>query len=330
MNQRADDEGPAQTLAAVPSLAVIEHAGPRPSDTEPRSAGVARGGDRLSVIADREDETEFGPVQSPATDDGRAVAPFSQEEVEAAIAGTPDGMLDATAPADATPRSVDDAMPEGDPTSALGEGDAKEPRRRRRARLVEDAGEEEDAVARLTPMIRHLAALTKDLSEAQRTVGTLTAERDLLRRQLTERPAAVLPVEDGETAAARPGKEARIEAKLEAKAAKQAERVIGIVDTEPVPTPEDLVTRAQEAGRRRRLIALGLIGALAAVFLIGRAMEVDVGQYISKDGVTGIPYFGLVFQLLIVGFMMFRIVRVGGKARDWLFPAPEEPKRRRR
>lgn len=201
--------------------------------------------------------------------------------------------------------------------------DAKErlERRRRRQRGVDDEGDEGDPYAGLGPMVRHLWTMTKELSEAQRTVGRLTAERDLLLQQLgDDRAVPVLTPSTLETGPARPNKEARTAAKL-------VERTGGAA---PVPTPEELAAMAEAAGRRRRFIAGGILLALIAAIWIGSLMDVPIGEYLSKGGLSTIPGFGAVFQILIVGFLLFRVVKVSGKAGNWLFPSAEEPKRRRR
>lgn len=210
-------------------------------------------------------------------------------------------------------------------------------------------GEAGGADGSLEPMVRHLCALTKEIAEAQRTLGKLSAERDALRREVGELQATPPLLTDGQGESLRLGKEARLEARavklaeraivaepvptpkeirLEAKAAKQAER--GIVD-EPVPTPEELRTRAQAVGRRRRMIALSVIGAIGLTIVVWRLMGwASPVSDASKRGLTGIAYIGPFMNIVIGGFLIYRIVRVGSKAGNWLFPSAEEPRRRRR
>lgn len=191
-------------------------------------------------------------------------------------------------------------------------------RRRRRQRGVDEEGEEGDPYAGLGPMVRHLSAMTKELSEAQRTVGRLTAERDLLRQQLGDDE---VPSIGSEAGGARPNKEARM-------AAKQAERgnLNGTSEIDP-----DLLNRAAQVGRRRRMIALGVLCVLVGTMVVWRvAGWPSPIDDVSKRGLTGIAYIGPFMNLLIGGFLIYRLMRVGGKAGGWLFPSAEEPKRRRR
>lgn len=285
------------------------------------ASGVATGNRRLASTAAPADGGGPNVAEPPSGPDESATVPQLGGEVTSA--GAIDGVIELPVPTVDGEPAASAPTPAGEPEAADGGAEGKEPRRRRRSRAVDEEGEEGDAFAGLSPMVRHLSAMTKELSEAQRTVGRLTAERDLLRRQLADRQGVPISLVDGENGNIRPAKEARIEAK----AAKQTERANGL---EPMPSPEDLVSRAQLAGRRRRLIALGVVASLVAAILIGRAMDVAVGEYLTKQGLDGIPYFGLVFQVLITCFMVYRVVRVSGKAKGWLFPTPEEPKKRRR
>lgn len=271
------------------------------------------GGDAADGAVDRPDQGD-GPDQGVDAPDGAASA-----DDEAALGDLDGGSGDEVS-------SEEERHDEEQPgTVVTGSGSSLTPdaqdrleRRRRRQRGADEEGDEGDLYAGLGPMVRHLWTMTKELSEAQRTVGRLTAERDLLLQQLGD--DRVLPIGSAEAGGTRPNREAR-------QAAKQAERANA---GGPVPTPEELATRAAEAGRRRRLIALGILVTIAAAIWIGRAVHVPVGDYLSKGGVTGIPYVGIVFQVFLAGFLLFRVVRVGGKAGQWLFPSAEEPKRRRR
>lgn len=274
--------------------------------------------------------------------------------------GAPDGIPGAT---NAMP-AIDQAPPPGHEgharraTSPVLEGKGEESRKRRRLATDEGGGEGE-ALAGFGSMVRHLSLLTKELTEAQRTIGTLMAEHDLLHRQLIDagtipvslaervgtrsgRAARVgaqaavgaLPTVVGEDRDGRTRKEARLDAKIvtqdersKARAAKEVERS-GI--DEPKLSPEEYATRAQEAGRRRRRIALTVFVALAALIWLGGAMEVPVGDYLSRGGLAAAPVVGPLFQVMLVGFLVFRFVRVGGKARQWLYPSADPSQKRRR
>jgi hypothetical protein len=272
-------------------------------------AGAAgQGPDWVALPRSREGEADgfeaVGEVLAPP--------PPTEEAEGAATGGSDDVSTDVGRLGDDEAGGVTaDAVPASD-------GRDRSERRKRRSRGVDEEAEDGDPLAGLGPMVRHLAAMTKELSEAQRTVGRLTAERDLLRQQLGD--DGMLPTGSAEAVGARPNREAR-------QAAKLLERT---GDAKPAPTPEELAAMAEAAGRRRRFIALGVLVAIAGAIWIGRMLEVPVGEYLSKNGLAKIPYLNSVFQILLISFLLFRVVRVGGKAGSWLFPSPEEPKRRRR
>ncbi len=172
----------------------------------------------------------------------------------------------------------------------------------------------------LAPMVQHLGSMTKELTESQRTVGRLIAERDALRKQVSEMNG--VPFELPEENEIRIAKVARVEAR----AIKQAER-----SAEADDTPEgDPTARAAAAGRRRRLIALAVVVVLASGFYWADMQGWNLGDFLSKGGLSNIDYVGPLFNVLIAGWLIYRIARVGGKGARWLFPEPEEPGRRRR
>ncbi|MDP9365101.1 MAG: hypothetical protein M3Q10_12895 [Chloroflexota bacterium] len=205
---------------------------------------------------------------------------------------------------------------------------------RERARRLQQAAEEAVATvdgeagdprtALMMPLVRHMALMTRELNEAHRALGQLGAERDALRREIAElKGLSVSEAADG-SLRVHPNKEAR----MEAKAAKQAERLAIVPPAEIEP---ELDQRAAEVGRRRRLIALGVLGLIVLVAVAVRMMfpGVDYGEF-GKQGLQNIAFVGPLFSLLMGGFLIYRIVRVGGKARGWLFPEPEKPRKRRR
>jgi hypothetical protein len=180
----------------------------------------------------------------------------------------------------------------------------------------------------LGPMFRHLNAVTLQLAEAHRVVGRMMAERDAYQRQLAELQGLPVPVPEDDPF--RPKREARAdvkEARAEAKAAKQAERATG---TELAVIDPELLTRAEEVGRRRRLIALGLLAVIGIAAAIGWQMNIDFPDSLSREDLGRIAFLGPVFQIFIAGWFIYRIARIGGKGARWLFPEPEKQRKRRR
>ena len=169
-------------------------------------------------------------------------------------------------------------------------------------------------------MIHHLRAMTKELTNAQRTIGRLVAERDALRKQVVELDG--VPFELPEDNAIRIAKEARVEAR----AIKQADR-INVLETPPDVDP---AIRAADAGRRRRRIAAAIVLVLLASFYWADMQGWNLGDFLSKGGLSSIAYIGPFFNVFLVGWLLFRVARVGGKGARWLFPEPEDPGRRRR
>lgn len=347
------NERPAQTVPSHPPVAK------RPDDE--------RGGTAIGSIA-----TADAPAGARSPDESVTAGPLAHLDVDEGVTMA----SDPPSPPGEEGHAERATMLASKPDAAVDSAEGNEARRRRRQRATEEDGDGGDAVVGLSSMVRHLATMTKELSEAQRAVGSLTAERDLLRQQLADR--GVTPILLGEGEGTRRAKEARHEAKaarqaersvgdetvlsgesegirppgeeahilatptltsngvsirpakqarLEARAAREAER---FGSDEPVLSPEEYATRAEKAGRRRRRIALGLFAALAAAIWAGQALHVPVGDYLSKGGLPALPYVGVVFQILLVGFLIFRLVRVGGKAGQWLFPSAEPQQKRRR
>lgn len=298
--------------------------GTAPAEASPRLAlGAARPISPASstVATPRSGEEMLDEVDSTVGEDRAEGRPVATSGVTVEAAGQ-NGATEADGPA-AGVDSVDQATATGAPTGpvafAVAEVRDRGDRRKRRQRTADDEGEDGDPLAGLGPMVRHLSTMTKELSEAQRTVGRLTAERDLLRQQLGEEGAGASG--SVETTNGRPNKEARV-------AARQAARGN---PSDPAEIDGELAIRAAEVGRRRRMIALGVLGALVATMAIWRLMGWPSPiEDVSKRGLTGIAYIGPFMNILIGGFLIYRLVRVGGKAGGWLFPSAEEPKRRRR
>jgi len=211
---------------------------------------------------------------------------------------------------------------------------SKEERAAEKARRRQQAAEEaitgvDEHSAVVVPVIRHLNTVTKELALAYKTIGHLTAERDGFRRQVYQLQGLPLPEEAAATAARAREKEGRAEAKearLEARAMKQAERT----GVDPTLTPEELAAQLQQTARKRRMIAGGVMLVLVFAFILARRVDSGFFEHVGKQGLTVIPFIGPLMSIFLAGFLIYRIARVGSKAKDWLFPSMEQPRKRRR
>jgi hypothetical protein len=339
---------------AVASVATAVEERPVPSTGEPEAASAARTAPaaeaRPGGRADPEGSDEQAPRDDAVGENGMTVA--------ASISG-PAGQEDGAEPAAATSGEA-----------AAGSNGSEPRRRRRPRLLVEGGDEGEGVAVHaptvrflavvakeMNEAQRSLELVTaeRDRLRQQLTEAGLTPVVDVepvsavpvrvVRREAAvaapagtgEAPAAAGEVE-GDQLDTDPRREAKLaertkraeelqRVRAEAKAAKQAERAGA--DQEEF-SPEELATRAEEAGRRRRRIALVVVLVAFAALSIVRAMDIPVGEYLSKGGLAATPIVGPLFQLMIVGFLLNRIFRVGGQARGWLFPTGEPSKKRRR
>lgn len=196
-------------------------------------------------------------------------------------------------------------------------------RARKRQQAAEGAIEDaDDSNPALGPLVRHLNTVTKELALAYRTIGIVTAERDAYRRQVYELQGTPVPAADD---APQPNRDARQVAKTQIKLARLEARGI---DTSL--TPEELEEQMRRTARRRQIIAVAVLATLAIGFVVANQMGYDVGQNFSRGSLASIAYIGPVINIFLVGFILFRIVRVSTNARRWLFPNAESSRKRRR
>ena len=192
----------------------------------------------------------------------------------------------------------------------------------------------EDGMVPIAPFVRYVNTLTREVGELQRTVGQVSAERDLLQRQVYQLRG--LPVPD--ELMVRPGKEAKKDAKAEvvasrqelrqdrqegraeAKAAKSGERATLVDGTEIDP---DLVDRTLRMGRRRRLIALAVIALIGAGFYFGGRMGFETSGGFSRSSMANMAYVGQFVQIFLALWILYRIGRIGSKGVRFLFPSEE-------
>jgi len=197
-------------------------------------------------------------------------------------------------------------------------------RARRRQQAAEVGIEEpgESAVS-LGPVLRHLNTVTKEMALAYRTIGVLTSERDSFRRQVYELQG--LPVPEDETRRTNSTRAETKDARAEARLVKQAERA----GDEPALSEEEMAEKLRAMVLRRRMIALGAIATLAVIYAIGKLNSYDWSSF-SRDSLAKVQFVGPLFQVFLIGFVVYRVARVSGKAGRWLFPGDQLPKKRRR
>lgn len=202
-------------------------------------------------------------------------------------------------------------------------------RARRRQQVVGEAIDGEDKNPAMGPIIRHLNTVTKELTVSNRMVGQLTAERDAFRRQVFELQGLPLPEEQTARQEKAHGsgtgnRESRMEARAEAKQARQEAH-----GEEPSLSPEEVAAHLRKMARRRRLIAVVALGVIAVLYVVLNQRGFDWGSF-SRDSFASIAFIGPFFQVFLIGFVFYRMIRVGGRAGKWLFPGDDELKRQRR
>lgn len=194
-----------------------------------------------------------------------------------------------------------------------------------------------EVVGLVAPLVRHVNTVTEQLNEAQITVGRLMAERDALRARLAEAEGvsvdeiAVMTLQepggDGDAASRRLQ---RIEARQVASPGEEKKpnplRPVGIM-LGFVPEADSFDGLKRMARRRQLFAAVVLVAAFTAM-RIATANGVEFDN-MSRDGLADLQYVGSIFQIFIIAWMLYRIVRVSGKGVSWLFPDPNGRKRRR-
>lgn len=316
------------------------------ADPAEEGTGASAGGSTAQVSAATESSTEastwsVGWSADAAAFDGQeddarqlvadvAVADPDDEQI---VGAEPDSGVDQEAGSEAAGETA------GDGVAAVGGGEktgrsrgSKEERvaeRSRRRQLAMDEGGEEgdDKSTPMMPLVRHLNTVTKELALAYRTIGQVTTERDMLKRQIYEIQGLPTPEEE-ETATTRANSNrgTRQEARAEVKLARAEAR-----GAEPSLSPEEVAEKLRKLVWRRRAIALGGLALLAAIYVaLPSMLDNFTWENFSRDSFANIAYVGSIFQIFLIGFVIYRIARVGGKAGRWLFPGDELPRKRRR
>lgn len=194
-----------------------------------------------------------------------------------------------------------------------------------------------EVAAMVAPLVRHVNTVTDQLNDAQITVGRLMAERDALRLRLAEAEGVsveevarlgLTATDDGDPSGRRLQ---RIEAREFATHADERKkpnplRPVGVA-LGFVPA-EETFDGLKRMSRRRRIFVASLLAVVTAAILFARSAGMDFGK-VSRDSLADIAFVGPFFQAVLMGWMAYRIVRVGSKGMGWLFPDPNGRKKRR-
>jgi hypothetical protein len=203
---------------------------------------------------------------------------------------------------------------------------------------------------------RHLNMMVQQLETAHRVIGRVAAERDVLRQQLADLQGT--PVEAIAVTSLDQTKSRRSRAKAgqsadrsESPADRSESPVEGIAVSVPGPT-EDRRSRATDsdepsppsglarlnyfsvediavARKRRQMFALALLVVLVGLWVAGRMGALQVPSNLSRESLAQLPLIGELMTYFLAGWILFRIVRVGGKGIKWVFPAEDQKRRRR-
>ena len=210
---------------------------------------------------------------------------------------------------------------------------------------------------------RHLNMMVQQLETAHRVIGRVAAERDVLRQQLADlqgtpvEAIAVTSVDQTKSrrSRAKAGQSAdRSESPVdrsESPADRSESPVEGIAVSVPGPT-ENRRSRAPDsdepsppsglarinyfsvediavARKRRQMFALALLVVLVGLWVAGRMGALQVPSNLSRESLAQLPLVGELMTYFLAGWVLFRIVRVGGKGIQWVFPSESQKRKRR-
>jgi hypothetical protein len=188
---------------------------------------------------------------------------------------------------------------------------------RKKQRLAAEAVAATDDNPALGALNRHLNLLLQQLATAHRVIGRVAAERDALRQQLADLKG--VPVEQIQVTnvAAAPGSGER------AAPAETASSPPIIARLNYFGHDDITVARKR---RQTFVLVLVVVGVILAVFArqIGWSMPEDI----SKGSLSALPIIGNLMSVMLAGWVLYRVFRMGSKGVKWVFPT--ERKRRRR
>jgi len=254
--------------------------------------------------------------------DARPSAPRAKRSATEAPAADVDAAADGTV--------VDGELsPEQAPAGAPGQGKrstraaARAKKTQQSASAAMNSAEDNPALGALN---RHLNMLMQQLTTSHRVIGRVAAERDALRQQLAELQG--VPVDQIKiTTVGAPSEEEEAPRRAHAHANNAEHRR----DAPPAKS-----TRMQFFGgddivlvrKHRQYTVMVMLVVIAVGGLIFRHFGWSLPGNVSRDSLATLPYVGAIMQVFLMGWMMYRVVRVGGKGVRWLFPSEEKRRRR--
>jgi hypothetical protein len=176
---------------------------------------------------------------------------------------------------------------------------------------------------------RHLNMMTQQLGAAHRLVGRVAAERDALRQQLADLHGIPVDAIVVTSTGAAPDRHAERHGERHAHHAAKSSEL-------EEPTAPTVISRlnyfsAEDiavARKRRQLFALGLFLVIIGLWLFGRMGFFQLPENLGKDSLAQLPFIGELMSYFLAGWVLYRMVRIGGKGVKWVFPS--DNKRRRR
>jgi hypothetical protein len=194
---------------------------------------------------------------------------------------------------------------------------------------------------------RHLSVMTQQLGTAHRVLGRVAAERDAFRQQLADQQG--IPIDAIPATPLGPSQSRRSRTKKGQSANQSGSPVQGIavavpeqpggqssIATDEVePSSPSFMSRLNYfsvddiavARKRRQRFALGL---LLLVLIFGLSIRLGIMRLpdnLSRESLTAIPMIGDFLSVFLVGWILFRFIRISSKGVQWVFPS-EKKKRR--
>ena len=170
---------------------------------------------------------------------------------------------------------------------------------------------------------RHLNMLTQQLGTAHRVIGRVAAERDALRQQLADLQG--IPVEEivVTSIGASPAKDERPVRTRELEEPGEPPPQTGIARFNYFAHDDIDVMR-----KRRQRFALVLLGIALGIWLLGRTGFLQMPENLGKDSLTHLPLIGNLMSVFLAGWIVYRVVKIGGKGVKWVFPSDQKRRRR--